>query len=67
VGWVQRVLVNQRSGFVVDGHAWVALAITRGETFPDLPLAVLPQGRSHLRRDGERLPGALRRGLGYGA
>jgi hypothetical protein len=32
VGWVQQVLVNQRSGFVVDGHARVALAISRGET-----------------------------------
>jgi DNA modification methylase len=32
VGWVQQVLVNQRSGFVVDGHARVALAMTRGET-----------------------------------
>jgi hypothetical protein len=26
VGWVQQVLVNRRSGFVVDGHARVALA-----------------------------------------
>jgi hypothetical protein len=32
VGWVQQVLVNRRSGFVVDGHARVALAISRGET-----------------------------------
>jgi hypothetical protein len=31
VGWVQQVLVNQRSGFVVDGHARVALALSRGE------------------------------------
>jgi hypothetical protein len=31
VGWVQQVLVNQRSGFVVDGHARVALALRRGE------------------------------------
>ncbi len=31
VGWVQQVLVNRRSGFVVDGHARVALALTRGE------------------------------------
>ena len=31
VGWVGQVLVNQRSGFVVDGHARVALALTRGE------------------------------------
>ena len=31
VGWVQQVLVNRRSGFVVDGHARVALALSRGE------------------------------------
>jgi hypothetical protein len=31
VGWVQQILVNQRSGFVVDGHARVALALSRGE------------------------------------
>lgn len=30
VGWVQQVLDNQRSGFVVDGHARVALALSRG-------------------------------------
>jgi len=31
VGWVQQVLVNRRSGFVVDDHARVALALRRGE------------------------------------
>jgi len=36
VGWVQQVMVNQRTGFVVDGHARVALAITRGE--PSVPV-----------------------------
>jgi DNA modification methylase len=36
VGWVQQVLVNQRSGFVVDGHARVALALTRHE--PSVPV-----------------------------
>jgi DNA modification methylase len=36
VGWVQQILVNQRSGFVVDGHARVALALTRGE--PTVPV-----------------------------
>ena len=34
VGWVQRVIVNQRTGFVVDGHARVGLAISRGEKVP---------------------------------
>ena len=37
VGWVQQVMVNQRTGFVVDGHARVALALSRGEaTMPVL-------------------------------
>jgi len=34
VGWVQNVIVNQRTGFVVDGHARVAMAITAGEKVP---------------------------------
>ena len=36
VGWVQQVLVNRRSGFVIDGHARVALALSRGE--PTVPV-----------------------------
>jgi hypothetical protein len=36
VGWVQQVLVNRRTGFVVDGHARVALALRRGE--PTVPV-----------------------------
>ncbi len=44
VSWVQQVLVNQRSGFVVDGHARVALAITRGEpTVPVLYVDLSPE------------------------
>lgn len=31
VGWVQRVIVNERTGHVIDGHARVGLAISRGE------------------------------------
>lgn len=31
IGWVQQVLVNQRTGFVIDGHLRVALAISREE------------------------------------
>jgi hypothetical protein len=34
VGWVQDVIVNQRSGFIVDGHARVELAKARGEKVP---------------------------------
>ena len=36
VGVVQRVIVNRRTGYVVDGHLRVALAITRGE--PSIPV-----------------------------
>lgn len=31
VGWIDEVTVNQRTGFVVDGHLRAALAISRGE------------------------------------
>lgn len=31
VGWVQRVIVNRRTGHVVDGHARVSLALRRDE------------------------------------
>jgi hypothetical protein len=31
VGWVQRVMVNQRTGHVVDGHLRVHLALAKGE------------------------------------
>jgi len=31
VGWVDEVLVNRRSGFVIDGHLRIALAISREE------------------------------------
>lgn len=36
VGWVQRVIVNQQTGHVVDGHARIGLAISRGE--PSVPV-----------------------------
>jgi len=36
VGWVQRVIVNQRTGHVVDGHLRVAMAISRNE--PTVPV-----------------------------
>ena len=34
VGWVQDVIVNQRTGYVLDGHARVALAIAASERVP---------------------------------
>lgn len=36
VGWVQRVIVNQRTGHVIDGHLRASLAISRGEQVPVL-------------------------------
>lgn len=32
VGWVQRVIVNQRTQHVIDGHLRVSMAISQGET-----------------------------------
>lgn len=34
VGWVDDVIVNQRSGFVIDGHLRITLAKRRGEMVP---------------------------------
>ncbi len=31
IGWVQRIIINQRTGYVIDGHARIALAISKGE------------------------------------
>ncbi len=36
VGWVQQVMVNRRTGFVIDGHARVEEALSRGE--PTVPV-----------------------------
>ena len=36
VGWVQQVMVNQRTGHVVDGHARVEEALSKGE--PTVPV-----------------------------
>jgi hypothetical protein len=35
LGWIQNVIVNTRTGFVVDGHARVALAIRHNQ--PTVP------------------------------
>jgi hypothetical protein len=34
VGWVDEIKVNQRTGFVVDGHMRASMAIAKGETVP---------------------------------
>ena len=44
VGWVGTVMVNRQTGFVVDGHARVALAISRNEpTVPVLYVDLSPE------------------------
>lgn len=36
IGWIAEVIVNERTGFVLDGHMRVAMAIARGE--PTVPV-----------------------------
>lgn len=48
VGWVQRVIVNQRTGHIVDGHLRVQVAMRRGE--PEVPVLYVD-----LSEDEERL------------
>ena len=44
VGWVQQVMVNRRTSLVVDGHARVALAVSRNEaTVPVLYVDLDPE------------------------
>lgn len=74
VGWVQRVIVNQRTGHVIDGHLRASLAISRGEQVPviyvdvdedeeRLILATLDPLAAMAATDAEMLEGLLR-GLG---
>lgn len=48
VGWVQRVIVNKNTGFILDGHARVELAAANGET--EIPVVFVD-----LEPDEERL------------
>lgn len=43
VGWVQDVIVNQRTGFVVDGHLRISLAISKGEKVPVVYVDLTPE------------------------
>ncbi len=36
IGWIQRVIVNKRTGVIIDGHLRVELAIQRDEAVPVL-------------------------------
>ncbi len=68
VGWVQRVLVNQRTGHVIDGHLRVSLAISRNEpTVPVIYVDLSPEEEYRprpARRPAAR--GADRRCRGHG-
>ena len=43
VGWVQDVIVNTRTGNLIDGHLRVSLAISRGEQVPVVYVDLSPQ------------------------
>jgi ParB-like chromosome segregation protein Spo0J len=43
VGWVQDAIVNQRSGFVIDGHLRIDLAIARSEKVPVVYVDLSPE------------------------
>jgi hypothetical protein len=44
VGWVRAVLVNRLTGFVIDGHLRVAMAISRGEPMVPVEYVELEPG-----------------------
>ena len=48
VGWVQRIVVNRRTGHVVDGHLRVALAISREESFVPVEYVDLSEAEESL-------------------
>ena len=58
IGWVPDVVVNQRTGYVVHGHARVALAISRKE--PRIPVTYVdltPSQEDALRASYDPLDG----------
>ena len=73
VGWVQRIIVNERTGHVVDGHLRVELAVRRSEPavpvlYVDLTeaeealvLATLDPVAALAKADAERLSRVLER------
>jgi hypothetical protein len=48
VGWVQQVMVNRVTGHVVDGHARVEEAISRGEAEVPVLYVELDEPEEHL-------------------
>ena len=56
VGWVQQVMVNRRTGFVVDGHARVEEALSRHETTVRVLYARWASGACLFRLDVSAVP-----------
>ena len=48
VGWVQNIIVNQRTGHVIDGHLRVSLAISRSEATVPVVYVDLDEGEEKL-------------------
>lgn len=46
VGWVQDVIINERTGLIVDGHLRVQLAAGRGEAIPVVYVDLSPEEES---------------------
>src|SRR4029077_18605183 len=46
VGWVQQVLVNRRTGFVVDGHARLYMLDADGEPEPEVYVAAAARNQA---------------------
>ena len=55
VGWVQNVIVNRRTGFVVDGHLRADLAISKGEKVPVQYVDLAPEEESLILATFDRL------------
>ena len=64
IGWVQDVIVNKQTGFVVVGHARVALAIKAGERVPVVyvDLTEKEEGADHRHAGPAERDGGHRRG-----
>jgi hypothetical protein len=48
IGWVQDVIVNKTTGYVVDGHLRVALAISKGEATVPVSYVELSESEENL-------------------
>lgn len=48
LGWIQQVIVNRSTGFVVDGHLRVAMALARGEPMVPVLYVELDEGEEAL-------------------